>query len=108
MKNRFENKHWPVFFNKTFLFVVGFLIIITLFLFGIESISENSTNEQLINMEKAIIKTSVHCYSLEGAYPPSLEYIEENYGIVIDHDKFIVHYDIFASNMLADITIIPR
>ena len=39
--------------------------------------------------------------------PPSVEYLEENYGIQIDHDKYNVFYDGFASNIMPEITVIP-
>ena len=39
-------------------------------------------------------------------YPPSVEYLEEHYGIQIDRDKYAVFYEGFASNMVPDITVI--
>ena len=36
-----------------------------------------------------------------------LLYLEENYGVQIDHDKYNVFYDGFASNIMPDITVIP-
>ena len=26
----------------------------------------------------------MQCYALEGAYPPNLEYLEDNYGLILD------------------------
>jgi len=39
-------------------------------------------------------------------YPPDVAYLEDNYGVVINHDKYIVHYDVFAGNILPNITVI--
>ena len=44
--------------------------------------------------------------AIEGRYPPSVEYLEENYGVQIDHDKYNVFYDGFASNIMPEITVI--
>lgn len=41
----------------------------------------------------AIRRASVQCYSIEGRYPPSVEYLEDNYGIVIDRERYNVFYD---------------
>ena len=35
-----------------------------------------------------------------------LLYLEENYGVQIDHDKYNVFYDGFASNIMPEITVI--
>ena len=58
-------------------------------------------------LRKAITRACIQCYAIEGRYPPSVEYLEENYGIQIDHDKYNVFYDGFASNIMPDITVIP-
>ena len=42
---------------------------------------------------------------MEGRYPPSVDYLEENYGILIDRDKYDVFYSGFASNFMPDITV---
>ena len=58
-------------------------------------------------LRKAITRACIQCYAIEGRYPPSVEYLEENYGIQIDHDKYNVFYDGFASNIMPEITVIP-
>jgi hypothetical protein len=44
---------------------------------------------------------------VEGVYPPTIEYIEEYYGIQIDREQYAVFYDIFADNLMPDITVVP-
>ena len=56
---------------------------------------------------KAIRQASVQCYAIEGRYPPSVEYLEEHYGIQIDRERYNVFYSGFASNIMPDITVIP-
>lgn len=58
-------------------------------------------------LKKAVTRASVQCYAIEGRYPPSVEYLEENYGIQIDRKKYNVFYDGFASNVMPEIKIIP-
>lgn len=65
--------------------------------------TENNKTEEL---KKAIQTASIECYAVEGMYPPSVEYLEENYGIQIDRNKYNVFYSGFASNMLPDITVV--
>ena len=48
------------------------------------------------------------CYAVEGAYPESLEYLTESYGVVFDEDKYLVHYECFAANVRPTVTVIRR
>ena len=58
-------------------------------------------------LKKAVTRASVQCYAIEGRYPPSVEYLEENYGVQINRKKYNVFYDGFASNVMPEINIIP-
>lgn len=60
------------------------------------------------SLKKAVVDSAIQCCAIEGFYPPDIKYLEENYGLLIDHDKYIVAYDMFASNLLPDITIITK
>ena len=59
------------------------------------------------NLVQAVRRASVQCYAIEGRYPPSVEYLEENYGIAIDRERYHVFYEGFASNIMPDITVFP-
>lgn len=60
-----------------------------------------------MSLRDAIRRASVQCYAIEGRYPPSVEYLEDHYGIVIDRDRYYVFYDGWASNVMPDITVLP-
>ena len=63
--------------------------------------------ERLRSVERAITKATVQCYAVEGAYPASLKYLERNYGLILDHEKYIIQYDVFASNIMPTILVLP-
>ena len=48
------------------------------------------------------------CYAVEGAYPESLSYLQEHYGLLYDADRYIVVYDAFAQNVLPEIRVLER
>jgi len=89
------------------LFTVAVMVMIV---FGLRQTEEASRAEGLRILEDSIRRAVVICYAVEGRYPSSIEYIEEHYGIHVDRTKYVVHYNIFASNLLPDITVIelPR
>ncbi|NLC84251.1 MAG: hypothetical protein GX749_04135, partial [Ruminococcaceae bacterium] len=39
------------------------------------------------------------CYALEGAYPPALEYLEANYGLIIDRENYDYYYEVVGANI---------
>jgi hypothetical protein len=88
--------------------VLFFLCILSLFIWGIYITNRTSNEESLHLAEENIRKAVISCYALEGRYPQSFEYLEKNYGINIDTDKYTVFYSVFASNIMPDITVIEK
>lgn len=57
-------------------------------------------------LEDALRRAAVSCYAEEGFYPPDLEYIEKYYGVIPDKELYAVHYEIFAENLMPQITVV--
>ncbi len=62
--------------------------------------------------EKAILQAVKHsalqCYTVEGAYPPNLAYLEENYGLRVNTTDYYVTYEAFAQNQMPDVRVTKR
>lgn len=84
------------------------LVIALLFFTALSNISSGQDEKALEQLEDALRKTAVACYAAEGVYPPTLEYMEEHYGIQIDRQRYIVHYQVFAANIMPDITVLSK
>lgn len=74
---------------------------------GVGAVSRRTQEEQLAVLTQAVRRATVQCYAIENRYPPSVEYLEEHYGLSIDRGKYHVFYDGWASNIMPEITIIP-
>ena len=59
-------------------------------------------------LKEAVLRSARQCYVVEGVYPPDLEYLEEHYGLQVNHAAYYISYDAFASNLPPDIRVIPR
>lgn len=59
-------------------------------------------------LEESLRRTSVACYAAEGRYPPNVGYMEEHYGLLMDRTRYDVFYEIFAENLMPDITVMER
>lgn len=82
------------------------LAIMVAIMYGLHQTELSSRSEAVRILEEAILRSSIKCYAIEGSYPESIEYIEENYGVHIDRTKYAVFYEVFASNFLPNITVI--
>jgi len=80
-------------------------VAITALMFGLYQAQEANRAEAVRMLEETIMRVVVHSYAVNGRFPESLEYIVENYDIFIDTTRFLVHYEVFAANILPDIRI---
>lgn len=75
---------------------------------GLKVTNENMKAQGAESLCVAIESGARQCAAIEGSYPASLSYLEENYGIVVNHEDFIVTYEIFAENIPPSVTVVPR
>ena len=88
------------------LFIVTAVLVLALFSTALSNIGSETAIEDKIQLEKALASAAVSCYAIEGSYPPSVEYLVENYGIHINEKRFTVKYEDHASNLMPDITVL--
>lgn len=99
-----KRKKWPA-----LLFVVAVVLIaVCVWHFVLPASGRNMDEESVKAMKAAIERCALQCYVVEGAYPPSLDYLKENYGLQMNEKEFYVSYDIFASNIPPAVRVISR
>ncbi len=86
------------------LFIICFLF----FLNAITNVSKEVDENEIATLRNAIDKAVMTCYAIEGAYPENIEYIEEYYGVVIDHNRYMVVYDILGYNIKPNVIVALR
>ncbi len=107
--NRFESSENKKGILKRFNYSwIIFALVILFFIYGLGRLSTYNAANQKEILTDAITRDVIHCYSIEGSYPPSLEYIEAHYGLTYDHDRFIIDYEPIGSNIMPNVTIIER
>ena len=96
-KRIIESMNFSVFF---------FIIVIAVFLVGISFIASTSSKDQTQILTDAVNKDIIHCYAVEGYYPPNLKYIEDHYGLTYDKDRYFVDYVPIGDNIMPSVTIV--
>ena len=59
-------------------------------------------------LRESIINAAKQCCAIEGSYPATLEHLEENYGVVVNDDDYVVSYESFADNVMPTVVVTPR
>ena len=107
--NRFEQKSMSLGRKLIYLLpILAFVILFVLFLRGIGSVGESTLSKQQESLETALERSISQCYAVEGCYPPSLEYLEQHYGLLYDEDSFFIDYEYYGSNLLPEVTVLRR
>lgn len=89
------------------LAAVVILAVLLWFFTAMGNLTRDSGDEGRQQLETALRRSAVACYAAEGVYPPTLDYLTEHYGVQIE-DEYIVFYEIFASNLMPDITVLEK
>lgn len=105
--NRYASGGLSGFMRSQGIALILFIIVAAAVFAGVGNVSQRSSDEELRMAQDSIRRAVVSCYAIEGRYPDTYEYLKENYGLTVDEDKYIVHYEIFASNIMPEITVIP-
>lgn len=99
-----KKKRWPAFLWG----LAGVVAAICLWCLAVPASGKDMDEESAKAVKEAVERCALQCYVVEGAYPVSLEYLEENYGLQINEKEFYVSYDIFATNVSPAVKVIRR
>ena len=76
--------------------------------FSFRKISADTLEQSTQSVKDAVIRSAVQCYAVEGVYPSSLSYLEEHYGLTVNHDDYIISYEAFSENLLPEVTVLVK
>ena len=83
------------------------ILILLLFLRGVQSVSDTTVAKQQESLETALSRSIAQCYAVEGMYPPSLSYLKEHYGLTYDESKFLIDYQSIGANLMPEVVVLP-
>jgi hypothetical protein len=101
-----ESKRGTVLYRLLMLVICIGLVV--WFAIGLRNVNQQQSQEGQRQLETALRRAAVSCYATEGVYPPDLEYLESHYGVQVNRDKYYVYYNIFADNIMPEITVVEK
>ena len=88
------------------------LIVFVVLIYGgvslFRGVGTASSAAQTELVRSAVRRAAVTCYAVEGAYPTTLDYLKNHYGLVYDEDNYFVLYNAFASNIMPEIRVTEK
>lgn len=72
---------------------------------GAGAAGAQARDQGAVALRDTVLQTAMQCFAIEGAYPQTLAYLEDNYGLTVNHDAYAVTYEAFASNMMPSVVV---
>jgi len=88
--------------------VAVFAVIVVFAVVMLNNASAVSSEEAINAIRKNVTNAVICCYAYEGVYPDDLEYLEENYYLIIDKARYLVFYEKTADNLMPNIIVRER
>ena len=82
------------------------MTVVLVFFSAANGLNQDRAKQEKENLERSLNRAAVACFAIEGAYPPSIEYLTENYRVHFNTDKYVVKYELYASNLMPSITVL--
>lgn len=90
--------------------VVACLIVVVLAacVVGVLSFRGSTEDQSAASVRDSILTTAMQCYAIEGSYPPSLKHLKDTYGLTVNENDYIIHYEWFADNIPPSVAVTAR
>ncbi|MBQ7981153.1 MAG: hypothetical protein IJ305_06035 [Oscillospiraceae bacterium] len=92
----------------TVLSVILFALAVVWFIISVGNAGSAADKKRTDSVYNTVMNGAVLCYSIEGEYPPDLDYLKENYGVNFDGDKYMVDYSYFGANIRPTVVVAEK
>lgn len=87
---------------------IAAVVLAVLLWFAWDMASAQTEAQSAASVRTAVLDAAMQCAAVEGAYPARLSYLEERYGLIVNHQDYAVTYEAFASNVPTSVVVVPR
>ncbi|WP_101721173.1 hypothetical protein [Eggerthella timonensis] len=71
-------------------------------------VGQNLREQGALSVRNAILDSAKQCCAIEGSFPASLEHLENEYGLRVNRDDYVITYEVFAENIMPSVVVVPR
>lgn len=84
------------------------LVVLVYFVAAVSRLESGREEQGMAQLEEAARRAMAACYAVEGFYPPDVAYMRDHYGLQYDESSYVIQYEIVASNLMPDITVLEK
>ena len=88
--------------------VIAIVVLVLVILFAANAAQASLREQSELSVRNSIIDAAKQCCAVEGSYPPSIEHLEEHYGLIVNHNDYVISYEWLADNMLPSVVVTAR
>lgn len=93
---------------KRVVLVVVILAVIAALVIAVFAMRASAREQGVLSTREAIMDAAKQCCAVEGSYPSTIKHLEDHYGLVINHDDYVVSYEWFADNVMPSVVVTAR
>lgn len=108
MNDTFENSSIVKSVAKAVAAIVIVAACVVAIVFAFMKLTPQVASQGTVSLKHAIVQSANQCYAIEGSYPYNLEYLEKNYGLVVNHDDYSITYEVFADNVAPSVVVVEK
>ena len=88
--------------------LLAIVLVVMLVWLSSNAIGASLREQGELSVRNAILNSAKQCCAIEGAYPSSLAYLEENYGLVVNRSDYAITYEVFADNVMPNVVVLAK
>ena len=88
--------------------LAALVLAVVLAWFASDLIGATLREQGELSVRNAILNSAKQCCAIEGAYPSSLAYLENNYGLVVNRSDYAITYEVFADNVMPNVVVLAK
>lgn len=94
--------------GRLFVAVAVVCAVVIAFVIVLNMVFSNAKEQGAASIRNTILNSAMQCAAIEGSFPTNLAYLEDNYDLRINHDDYVVIYEVLASNVVPSVVVMPR
>lgn len=75
---------------------------------GYGAVGDSLREQGAAAVRDSVLDAALQCCAVEGAYPSTLDHLEREYGLRVNHDDYVITYEAFAGNVMPSVVVVPR
>ena len=109
--DKFERRplFFRIFISKVFRALLFAVIVVVGLGFTQVQMTGRVQDTQAQFVADSVRRSAIECYAIEGRFPNThegVQYLEDNYGLSVDHKRYVVYYESMGDNIIPRIQVI--